>query len=133
MKKIVRVALAAVLAFSMLGLLMGCNGGSSDIVSITVGTQQSNDVTISNYEVHLNKDAAAWAGLSDSAREKIAKSGFDESQAKIKEDGKFNYNIIGLTSDGERAFQFDRQNSLVNIYVANEKVAEVAVTVPAAE
>lgn len=130
MKKIAGVVLATLLAFSMFGLLVGCGNGSKDIISITVGTNQSNDVEVSNYEVHLSKDAAAWAGLSNSGREKIAKAAFNEAQAKVKEEGKFNYNIIGLTSDGTRAFQFDRQNSLMGIYVDNVKVADVAVTIP---
>jgi hypothetical protein len=128
MKKLVGIALAAVLAFSMLGLLAACKG-SSDIETITVGTQVSNEVTMSNYEVRL-KASVDWASLSDSSREKIAKAGFDEAQAKIQEDGVHNYNIIGITGDGGRAFMFDREHSLLIIFVNDEKVGEVAVETP---
>jgi hypothetical protein len=129
MKRIVGVALAAMLAFSMMGLLAGCGKGANDIATISVGTQVSNDVTMSNYEVRL-KDSVNWSSLSDSDREKIAKAGYTQAQDKIKEDGVHNYNIIGITAEGGLAFQFDREHSLVLIYVDDAKSAEVAVELP---
>ena len=129
MKKIVGVALTAVLAFSMVGLLVGCGKGANDIENISVGSQVSNEVTISNYEVRL-KASVDWPSLSDSDRERIAKAGFDQAQDKIKEAGTHNYNIIGITAEGSLAFQFDREHSLVIIYVSDAKVAEVPVETP---
>lgn len=129
MRKIVGVALAAMLALSMFGLLAGCGTGASDIENISVGTQVSNEVTMSNYEVRL-KDSVDWPSLSDSDREKIAKAGYEQAQAKIKEDGTHNYNIIGITADGKAAFQYDREHTLLIIYVDDAKVAEVAVEAP---
>jgi hypothetical protein len=130
MKKFVGVALAAILAFSMLGLLAGCDKGADDIANITVGSQESNGVTMSNYTVRL-KDSVDWPSLSDGDREKIAKVGYDQAQEKREEAGTHNYNIIGITADGQAAFQFDRENNVIIIYVNDAKAAEISVEVPA--
>ena len=128
MKRLVTILLAGVLALSSVGLLVGC-GADGKIESVTVGTQVSSDVKISNYMVTL-KSSVDWAALSDSEREKLAVAGFDAAQKKIAEDGIFQYNIIGLTANGEPAFQYDRENHTMVIRVNNEKVGEVAVTPP---
>jgi hypothetical protein len=128
MKRLVTILLAGVLALSSVGLLVGC-GADGKIESVTVGTQVSSDVKISNYMVTL-KSSVDWAALSDGEREKLAVAGFDAAQKKIAEDGIFQYNIIGLTADGEPAFQYDRENHTMVIRVNNEKVGEVAVTPP---
>ncbi|MDR3037169.1 MAG: hypothetical protein LBU31_02000 [Coriobacteriales bacterium] len=128
MKRLVTILLAGVLALSSVGLLAGCGAGDK-IEGVTVGTQESSGVKISNYKVTL-KSSVDWAALSNGEREKIAVAGFDAAQKKIAEDGIFQYNIIGLTADGQPAFQYDRENQKMIISVDSEVAGEVAVTPP---
>jgi hypothetical protein len=128
MKKISRRVLIVTLAALILGLLTACAGANS-IEKITVGAQESNGVSVKNYNVFL-KDSVDWPALSDKDREKIAVAAFDEAQKKIAEEGTHNYNISGITGDTV-AFQYDGENKVMIIWLDNKPAATVAVTLPA--
>jgi hypothetical protein len=121
----VLVVLLSVLLF---GLLAACGAGASSIERIVVGSQKSNDVDMKNYQIFL-KDTVDWAALSDQDRARIAVAGFEEAQKKIAEDGIHNYNITGIAADST-AFQYNGADKVMVIYLDNEQVATVEVTVP---
>jgi hypothetical protein len=129
MKRIVVLALAALLSVSMLGLLAACGRGASDIESITIGEIESNGVDVKVYRVNL-KDTVDWAAISEGDREKIAVAAFNEAQKKIAESGVFNYQVIGITATEEVAFSYSGEKQTLIIRVGDEQVGEVAVEVP---
>jgi hypothetical protein len=129
MKKIMTLTLAVLLSVSTLGLLIACGRSASDIETITASKNESNGVDVRVYHVQL-KDSVDWAALSESDREKLAVVAFDEAQKKIAEDGVFNYQISGGTTDEPIAFMFGGEKQTMVIYVAGEQVGEVPVEVP---
>jgi hypothetical protein len=129
MKKIIALALAAVLSILMLGLLTACGRGADDIEAIITGENESNGVRVKTYHAKL-KDSVDWATLSDGDREKIAVAAFDEAQKKIAEDDVFNYQISGSDANGQTAFLYGGEKQTMVIYVADEQVGEVPVKVP---
>jgi hypothetical protein len=128
MKKNVFGVLVVLLSVLLLGLLTACTTGADAIERIVVGSQKSNDVDMKNYQIFL-KDTVDWPALSDQEREKIAVAGFEKAQEKIAEDGVHNYNITGIAGDNT-AFQYNGADKVMVIYLDNEQVATVAVTVP---
>jgi hypothetical protein len=128
MKRISRRVLVVTLAVLILGLLAACGVGASSIERINVGSQESNGVSIKNYNVLL-KDSVDWPALSDKDREKIAIAGFNEAQKKIAEDGIHNYNITG-NANGVSAFMYDAMNQVMIIYLDGTQYSTVAVTPP---
>jgi ABC-type oligopeptide transport system substrate-binding subunit len=129
MKKTIAVLFAAALSLALLGLLAGCGVGANSIDRVTTQSQESNGVRYINYTVHF-KENVDWASLSQSDREKLAKTAFDEAQKKIAEDEVFNYNISGATADGVDAFRFNGAEQTLIIRVDGETVGEIPVEIP---
>jgi hypothetical protein len=128
MKRIVKGLIVVALSALALGLFAACTAGAGSIDRVVVGSQESNEVAVKNYTVFL-KDTVDWSALSENDREKVAVAGFEEAQKKITEDGTHNYSISGIAND-QQAFLYDGVNKTMIIYLDDEKVGEVAVTVP---
>ncbi|MDR0347029.1 MAG: hypothetical protein LBH56_01465 [Coriobacteriales bacterium] len=136
MKKIIALALAAVLSLSMLGLLTAC-GGANDIERITVSENTTfvpgsdDGATIKIYTVWL-KDTVDWTQISASERARIARAGFDAAQEKIAEGNVFNYSIMGVDASGTPIFAYDIERRVVLISPdgSGQWQEEVAVAAP---
>jgi hypothetical protein len=146
-RKTSTVLLALVLALSVLGLLIGCNGNgnsnnggngnngeqeevSSDIVSIDAYPMKSGTINFTNYTVSLKYAPEEWNALSDAEKERIALSGFDSVTEKIKANSVSNYTISGMTAKTtdsagtvtkpQMAFLLDLENSTLQVYLSSD-------------
>jgi hypothetical protein len=135
MKKIIALALVAIVSLSTLGLLAGC-GDTSNVEKIVVGTNTTyaegsdEGATQHTYNVHL-KDTVDWDNLSTADRARIAKAAFEEAKEKVKEDGLITgYSISGRTADGNTAFMYNINERLLVIYIGNEMSDETVSVTP---
>jgi hypothetical protein len=92
-KKFIAAVVAALVALSLMGLLVGCNGegaavseeqAAKDIVEVQVFKQNSSGVNISNYQVVYKQTPDEWNALSDSERQGLATAGYKEALEQIK-------------------------------------------------
>jgi hypothetical protein len=135
MKKIIALALAAIVSLSTLGLLAGC-GDTSNVEKIVVATNTtyaagSDEGAVQhNYNVYL-KDTVDWDNLSTADRARIAKAAFEEAKEKVKEDGLITgYSISAITANEKTAFMYNINERLLIIFIGGEKSDETVTVTP---
>jgi hypothetical protein len=134
-KKLIATLAVALLSFTLVGILSGCDrnssGASSDILDIQASKQTSEQVEITNYSVIFKQNADEWNALSAEKREELVKAGYDQAMTKIEENETTNYNILGKASPVEDAegntggsplvFILDHEKSVLVVYEATSE------------
>jgi len=134
-KTIASLLLVLTLATGLPLVVSGCQSDAAraaeNIVKINTLSQESNGVTVVNYQVVI-KTSVNWDTLSDSGRQALVDAGISQSQALAQQNNVFNYNVIAIDEAGTVLYHFDREHNVAIIYIGGQ-ATDQTLPAPAAQ